>query len=47
MVLAGRHQQFWRNFGFDYSEVLNVCNGKYAHARKKWNVLPSGVVRSL
>jgi hypothetical protein len=39
MVLAGGHQQFWCNFCFDLTEVLNVGNSKYAHARKKWNVL--------
>jgi hypothetical protein len=39
MVLAGGHQQFWCNFCFDLTEMLNVGNSKYAHARKKWNVL--------
>jgi hypothetical protein len=47
MALSGRHQQLCADCSFDFAEVLNVGNGKYAHAGKEWNVLSSGVVCSL
>jgi hypothetical protein len=43
MALAGCRQQFRHNFCFDFTEVLNVSNGKHAHACKKWDVLSSGI----